>query len=101
MPSIRTVIIHNITSPKFKAPVSSILYRAARWGARSGYEASAVDHTFSGLRGLWATVKAELSTKYNDSDALAMLNEPVKPVHSYNPLVQIHSDQSHLEETRA
>jgi len=37
------------------------------------------------LRGLWATVKAELSTKYNDSDALAMLNEPAKPVHSYNP----------------
>jgi len=75
--------------------------KCANCMVHSGYEASAVDHTFSGLRGLWATIKAELSTKYNDSDALAMLNEPVKPVHSYNPLVQIHSDQSQLEETRA
>jgi hopanoid biosynthesis associated radical SAM protein HpnH len=75
--------------------------KCANCMVHSGYEASAVDHTFSGLRGLWATVKAELSTKYNDSDALAMLNEPAKPVHSYNPLVQIQSDKSQLEETRA
>jgi len=66
----------------------------------SGYEASAVDHTFSGLRGVWETVKAELSTKYADSDALAMLNESVKPVHSYNPLVQIESGKGQFEETR-
>src|SRR6266513_124035 len=44
--------------------------KCANCMVHSGYEASAVDHTFSGLRGLWATVKAELSTKYNDSDAL-------------------------------
>jgi hopanoid biosynthesis associated radical SAM protein HpnH len=75
--------------------------KCANCMVHSGYEASAVDHTFSGLRGLWATVKAELSTKYNDSDALAMLNETVKPVHSYNPLVQIQADKSQLEETRA
>jgi hopanoid biosynthesis associated radical SAM protein HpnH len=75
--------------------------KCANCMVHSGYEASAVDHTFSGLRGLWATIKAELSTKYNDSDALAMLNEPVKPVHSYNPLVQIQSDKNQLEETRA
>jgi hopanoid biosynthesis associated radical SAM protein HpnH len=75
--------------------------KCANCMVHSGYEASAVDHTFSGLRGLWATVKAELSTKYNDSDALAMLNEPVQPVHSYNPLVQIQADKSQLEETRA
>jgi hopanoid biosynthesis associated radical SAM protein HpnH len=75
--------------------------KCANCMVHSGYEASAVDHTFSGLRGLWATVKAELSTKYNDSDALTMLNEPVKPVHSYNPLVQIQSDKGQLEETRA
>jgi hopanoid biosynthesis associated radical SAM protein HpnH len=75
--------------------------KCANCMVHSGYEASAVDHTFSGLRGLWATVKAELSTKYNDQDALAMLNEPVKPVHSYNPLVQIQSDKNQLEETRA
>jgi len=75
--------------------------KCANCMVHSGYEASAVDHTFSGLRGLWSTIKAELSTKYNDADALAMLNEPVKPVHSYNPLVQIQSDKSALEETRA
>ena len=67
----------------------------------SGYEASAVDNTFSGRRGQWATIKAELSVKYGDADALEMLNEPVKPVHSYNPLVQITSDKNQLEETRA
>src|SRR6266699_2652765 len=75
--------------------------KCANCMVHSGYEASAVDHTFSGVRGFWATVKAELSTKYNDSDALAMLHEPVKPVHSYNPLVQIQSDKNQLEETRA
>ena len=75
--------------------------KCANCMVHSGYEASAVDHTFSGLRGLWATIKAELSTKYDDPDALAMLNEPVKPVHSYNPLVQIQADKSQLEETRA
>jgi hypothetical protein len=67
----------------------------------SGYEASAVDHTFSGLRGLWATAKATLSGKYEDSDAIAMLNEPVKPVHAYNPLVQIDSTKPQLTGTRA
>jgi hopanoid biosynthesis associated radical SAM protein HpnH len=75
--------------------------KCANCMVHSGYEASAVDHTFSGLRGLWATIKAELSVKYNDADALEMLNEPVKPVHSYNPLVQIASDKNQLEETRA
>jgi hopanoid biosynthesis associated radical SAM protein HpnH len=75
--------------------------KCANCMVHSGYEASAVDHTFSGLRGLWATIKAELSVKYDDADALEMLNEPVKPVHSYNPLVQIASDKNQLEETRA
>jgi hypothetical protein len=32
---------------------------------------------------------------------MRMLNEPVKPVHSYNPLVQIDSNPAKLEETRA
>jgi len=30
-----------------------------------------------------------------------MLNEPIKPVHSYNPLVQIDRNPSKFEETRA
>ncbi|HEV2194692.1 MAG TPA: adenosyl-hopene transferase HpnH [Candidatus Acidoferrum sp.] len=75
--------------------------KCANCMVHSGYEASAVDHTFSGLRGLWATVKASLSTTYGDPDALAMLNEPVKPVHSYNPLVQIEPNKGQFEETRA
>jgi len=37
MHSIRAVIIHNITSPKLRAPVSSKKGRAARWEARIGY----------------------------------------------------------------
>jgi hopanoid biosynthesis associated radical SAM protein HpnH len=67
----------------------------------SGYEATAVDHTFSGLRGLLATAKATLFGTYVDAGAEALLNEPVKPVHSYNPLVQIESPSNNLEETRA
>jgi hopanoid biosynthesis associated radical SAM protein HpnH len=67
----------------------------------SGYEASAVDHTFSGLGGLWATIKAGLTTAYRDPDALDMLDEPVKPVHAFNPLVQIEADKTQMEETRA
>jgi len=75
--------------------------KCANCMVHSGYEASAVDHTFSGLGGLWATIKSGLSTTYADADALEMLNEPVKPVHAFNPLVQIEADKAHMEETRA
>lgn len=75
--------------------------KCANCMVHSGYEASAVDYTFGGLRGLWATMKATFSTKYADADALAMLNETSKPVHSYNPLVQIEANKSQMEETRA
>jgi hopanoid biosynthesis associated radical SAM protein HpnH len=75
--------------------------KCANCMVHSGYEASAVDHTFRGLGGLWATIKAELSTTYADTDALEMLNEPVKPVHAFNPLVQIEAGKSQMEETRA
>ncbi len=75
--------------------------KCANCMVHSGYEASAVDHTFSGLRGLFATIKATLSGNYADPDAMDLLNEPVKPVHSYNPLIQIDTGKSQLEETRA
>jgi hypothetical protein len=42
-----------------------------------------------------------LAGSYEDADALQMLNEPVKPVHAFNPLVQINSADSAMEETRA
>jgi hopanoid biosynthesis associated radical SAM protein HpnH len=66
----------------------------------SGYEATAVDYTFNGLSGLLATAKATLFGNYPDSGAKALLEEPAKPVHSYNPLVQIETPKK-LEETRA
>jgi hopanoid biosynthesis associated radical SAM protein HpnH len=75
--------------------------KCANCMVHSGYEASAVDYSFSGVRGLLATIKAELSTTYADADALEMLNEPVKPVHAFNPLVQIDASKTQMEETRA
>ena len=75
--------------------------KCANCMVHSGYEASAVDHTFSGLGGVWATIKAGLTKIYADPDALEMLNEPVKPVHAFNPLVQIEASKTQMEETRA
>jgi len=74
--------------------------KCANCMVHSGYEASAMDHTFSGLGGVWAAAKAMLSGKYQDPDALALLNEPTNPVHAYNPLVQIDSSKGQLTETR-
>jgi len=75
--------------------------KCANCMVHSGYEASAVDHTFSGLRGMFATVRSMFSGGYQDADALSLLNEPVKPVHSFNPLVQIDTTKGQFEETRA
>jgi hopanoid biosynthesis associated radical SAM protein HpnH len=67
----------------------------------SGYEASGVDYTFSSIKGLMETAKATIFTRNEDLGALELLNEPVKPVHSFNPLVQITNKANNLEETRA
>jgi hypothetical protein len=75
--------------------------RCANCMVHSGYEASAVNETFSSLRGFLATIRATLFTAHRDQAALQMLNEPVRPVHSYNPLIQITESSSELEETRA
>ena len=75
--------------------------KCANCMVHSGYEASGVDYTFSSLKGLLATAKATLFTRNADEGALELLNEPVTPVHSYNPLVQIESKSNKLEETRA
>jgi hypothetical protein len=75
--------------------------KCANCMVHSGYEASAMDHTFSGLGGLWAAMKATFRVKYEDPDALDLLHEPAKPVHSYNPLIQIDKAKSQFEETRA
>jgi len=53
-----------------------------------GYEPTSVDDTFGSLRGFIDTVKATFAL-YPDKDALAELDREVRPVYSYNPLVQI------------
>ena len=53
-----------------------------------GYEPTSVDDTFGSLRGFWDTVKATFAL-YPDKDALADLDREIRPVYSYNPLVQI------------
>jgi hopanoid biosynthesis associated radical SAM protein HpnH len=53
-----------------------------------GYEPSSVDDTFGSLRGFADTVKATFSL-YPDKDALTDLDRETRPVHSYNPLIQI------------
>ena len=39
-------------------------------------------------KGIWQTAKAMMNL-YPDKGAQDLLNEPVKPAHSFNPLVQI------------
>ncbi len=67
----------------------------------SGYEASAVNATFSSVGGFLATVKATLSTSYRDEEALRLLDQPTAPLH---PLIQIAPSPEpaqSLQETRA
>ena len=63
--------------------------KCANCMVHSGYESSAVDYGFTTVRGFFGMAKAFLFSRYKDDYAQALLNEPVKPVHSYNPLVQI------------
>jgi hopanoid biosynthesis associated radical SAM protein HpnH len=73
-----------------------------------GYEPSSVDDTFGSLRGFADTVKATFSL-YPDQEALKDLDREMRPVHSYNPLIQINdaqiagsaADASAVEETHA
>ena len=52
--------------------------KCANCMVHSGYEASAVDHTFGSLKGLFATAKAVLfGGAYADRNALSALDEPV------------------------
>ena len=63
-----------------------------------GYEPSSVDDTFGSLRGFADTVKATFSL-YPNEDALRDLDREVRPVHSYNPLIQIEAPQAQAEES--
>jgi hopanoid biosynthesis associated radical SAM protein HpnH len=75
--------------------------KCANCMVHSGYEASAVDSTFGSFKGFIGTIRATFSTRYEDPDALALLSEPVRPVHSHNPLVQIDTASNQMEGTRA
>ena len=75
--------------------------KCANCMVHSGYEASAVNDNFGSLRGFLATARASLFNRYKDEEARRLLNQPVRPVHSYNPLVQIEQPSSQFEETRA
>jgi hopanoid biosynthesis associated radical SAM protein HpnH len=75
--------------------------KCANCMVHSGYEASAVNDNFGSLRGFMATARATLFHSYKDTGALRLLDEPVRPVHNYDPLVQIQEATGKLEETRA
>ncbi|PYY11620.1 MAG: adenosyl-hopene transferase HpnH [Acidobacteria bacterium] len=74
--------------------------RCANCMVHSGYEASAVNDTFGSFGGFLRTIRSTFS-HYSDEDALRLLNEPVRPVHAFNPLVQIETETRELEESRA
>jgi hopanoid biosynthesis associated radical SAM protein HpnH len=74
--------------------------KCANCMVHSGYEASAVNATFSSLSGFLATVKGTLFTKYADEGAMRLLDEPP----ASHTLVQIGNAKStseSFEETRA
>jgi hopanoid biosynthesis associated radical SAM protein HpnH len=74
--------------------------KCANCMVHSGYEASAVNDTFGSLAGFMRTIRATFS-HYDDESALKLLHEEVRPVHAFNPLVQIEGSATPLEETRA
>jgi hopanoid biosynthesis associated radical SAM protein HpnH len=63
--------------------------KCANCMVHSGYEASAVDYTFSSWKGFLTTVRATLFSRHRDPEAARMLSEPIKPVHAPAHLVQI------------
>jgi hypothetical protein len=65
----------------------------------SGYEASAVNATFSSLGGFVATVKATLSTRYRDEEALRLLEEPAEALHPLIHIASANKSNRSFEET--
>ena len=67
--------------------------KCANCMVHSGYEASAVNATFSSLSGFLATVKGTLFTRYADEGAMRLLDEP--------PQLRIHWCRSAMRTRRA
>jgi hopanoid biosynthesis associated radical SAM protein HpnH len=63
--------------------------KCANCMVHSGYEASAVNHTFGSLSGFLATVRATLFDRYEDPGIDG--GAPAAPAHNSGPLVQITS----------
>jgi hopanoid biosynthesis associated radical SAM protein HpnH len=74
--------------------------KCANCMVHSGYEASAVHDQFASLGGFAALVKAWFS-KYPDTAALRMLDEPVKPVNAPAGLVRLQMKSEAAEEVKA
>jgi hypothetical protein len=66
--------------------------KCANCMVHSGYEASAVDSTFSSLKGLLATARATLFGSYADPAAGKALEEPTSHAGPVVPLTIGHSD---------
>jgi len=75
--------------------------KCANCMVHSGYEATSVNDIFGSIRGIFDAAKATIFSTYRDSGALKLLQEDATPVHSRNPLVQLQTKSSQLEETRA
>jgi len=75
--------------------------KCANCMVHSGYEASAVNATFSSLGGFFQTVRATLFSRYPDKGALELLNQESASAHSRNPLVQIAQQEAQPQETNA
>ncbi|MDE3169038.1 MAG: DUF3463 domain-containing protein, partial [Acidobacteriota bacterium] len=63
--------------------------KCANCMVHSGYEASAVNDTFSSLHGFAGTIRATFSKRHEDPKALELLREPVRPVHAFVPMDQL------------
>jgi hopanoid biosynthesis associated radical SAM protein HpnH len=74
--------------------------KCANCMVHSGYEASAVNATFSSLSGFLATVKGTLFTKYADEGAMRLLDE-TPAAHTLVQIGNTNSTSESLEETRA
>lgn len=73
--------------------------KCANCMVHSGYEASAVNDTFSSLRGFFDTARATLFSSYKDESAMAYWKEPQKPAHAQGQLVQINTTINSSEST--
>jgi hopanoid biosynthesis associated radical SAM protein HpnH len=63
--------------------------RCANCMVHSGYEASAVNHTFGSLKGFLATVRATVSSRYASQAAMRELAQPVTPLYKSPGFVKL------------